>query len=360
MNRETLTDKQAISILVLMEIGTSTLLGIAVSAKENCWLAIILAIPISLAINLLYANIIINFEGKNIFEICNDVFGKLLGRVFALLFTWYFFFITALIVRDFGEFVAITVIEEIPQTFTMPCLLLLIIYMVKSPLRTLGRWCEIFLPFVLIVLCIPLTPTFSKLNIDNIIPVAYDGIQPIINGMLLAISFPFVESIVLLGVFEKFQNKKSPYKVFGIGVLVSGAILFAVTLYTILVLGANEYTSSYFPTFLAARRIYVRNFLERIEIIIVVSFVFGVFVKGTCFLISTIKGLAYIFNIANHKTIVTPTSVFVAIGAYLLYESNIEILEVPAFTFFCLFIQIGLFIIVFIASKIKKTHKKNT
>jgi spore germination protein KB len=361
---ETITDKQAISIIVLSILGSSIVLGTARPAKGDAWISIILAVIISLIIGLFYARLLSNFHGKNLFEICELVFGKIFGKIFIIAFTWYALFINAFIIRDIGEFISITGIlniREISQVFTMTLTMLLCIYMAKKSISVFGRFCVFFLPLVVFLLLMGYVLSINNLTPEHILPVMYDGPKPVIDGTLSSISFPFTESFVFVMIFNSLQSKTSASKVFTKGVLFAGLMLFLMTIFDIMILGPNTLSASYFPTYTSLRRISIGTFLERIEIIIILGFVFGVFAKSTCYLIAASKGIACLFNLKDYTFIPTQIGFLVISLAYLFYENTKEYVESAKFdTYNGIFFQIILFFVVFIGAEIKlKKLKKN-
>jgi len=359
---EKITDKQAISIIFLSLLGSSVVIGTARSAKSDAWISIILAVIISLIIGLCYARLLISFYGKNFFEICEIVFGKVFGRIIIIIFIWYSLLINALIIRDIGEFIyiiGIVSIREISQIFIMTITMLLCIYMSKKNISVLGKFCIFFLPIIVFMLSMGYILSINNMSPRNLLPVMYDGIKPVIDGMISSISFPFTESIIFIMIFDSLQNKTSTSKLFTKGILFAGLLLFTMTIFDIMILGSNTLSASYFPSYTSLRRINIGNFLERIEITIILSFVFAVFVKSTCYLIATSKGIACLFNLENYTFISTPVGLLVISISYLLYENIKEAVETTQFdTYNGIFFQVVLFFIVFIGAEIKVRKSK--
>lgn len=365
MYKETLSDKQAISIVFLATLGSSVVLGVAVSAKENAWISISIALLFSVLMCLGYGRVFSNFHGKNLFEICETVFGKIIGKIFVAIYTWYALFIAAFVVRDMGDFMEIIGIREVPIVFTMLILIIFCIWMSKKSIISFGGWCTFFVPIVVFILLITYIFSLNNMQLDNILPVMYDGINPVIDGMLSTISFPFTEIIVFIMIFNNtLQKKQSIYKVLIWGVLLAGMLLFLLTVANIMILGPATNETSYFPAYESASRIQLGDFFEKIEITISLSLVTSVFVKSTCFIIAAAKGMACLFNLKEYTSLTTPIGFLIVILSYIYYENILESIETAKFdTYNGIFFQVVLFLIIFIASEIKikkmKSIKKN-
>lgn len=359
---ELLTNKQGICIVFLSTLGSSLVLGIANSAKENSWISVILGLIISLIVCYFYARLASNFPNKNFFQICEFCFGKIIGKIIVMLFIFYNLIVNALIIRDIGEFiyvVGIVNIREISQIFTMLITILLCIHMCKKGLSVLGRFCILFTPVVIFMLLIGYLLSINNMTPRNLLPILYDGIQPILSGTLTAITFPFTEAITFIMIADSLKDNASYFKILTKGVLFAGIVLLLMCTCDIMILGSDTFSSSYFPSYTSLRRIHIGDFLQRIEVTIILSFIFCVFVKSTCFLIATCKGIACLLNLKNYSFISTPVGFIVVCVSYLLYENLRESLDLAAFdTLNGTAFQLILFFIVFIVSKIKLKYMK--
>lgn len=361
---EKITDKQATSIIVLSILGSSVVLGTARSAKADAWISIIIALIISLIITLCHARLLNNFYGKNYFEICEIVFGKVFGKIFIIMYIGYALFINALIIRDIGEFIylaGIVNIREISQLFTMTVMMLLCIHMAKKNIGVLGMFCTFFLPVVVFMISIGYMLSINNMSPRNLLPVMYDGIRPVIEGIFYSISFPFTETIVFMMIFNLQKSKKSTTKIFTKGILLAGLFLLIIAILDTMILGTNIQSMSYFPSYASLRRIDIGNFIERIEITIILSFIFSVFVKSTCYLIGASKGITHLFNLKNYTFISTPVGLLVVIISYILYENAKESVETMQFDIWVgIIFQVILFFIIFIGAEIKIRKNKGT
>lgn len=76
-----------------LTIGTSILVtpsGLAHTAREDAWMASLFSLLINLLMVVLYIAIARLYPGQSIFEIHEKVLGKLLGKLFSLIYLFYF------------------------------------------------------------------------------------------------------------------------------------------------------------------------------------------------------------------------------------------------------------------------------
>ena len=161
MDQERITNHQLFSMVVLFVIGSSLIVGVAAQVEIDKWIAILIALAAAVPTLMVYIKLLSLFPGKNLFDILFLIFGKWVGRLFVLLYTWYAFHLGAMVLRNFGEFVNMMAMPETPMI--MPILLMGVscIWIVKEGIEVLGRSAFFLLPiivdiiFIVQLLCIP-------------------------------------------------------------------------------------------------------------------------------------------------------------------------------------------------------------
>ena len=324
MNKEVITDKQAATILTLFLLGSTLLIGTAGQAENDMWISILLGMMMTIPVYLIYSRILSLFPGKGIFEILEQVFGKLGGKAIGLLYIWFSFHLGALVLRNYGEFVNVLALPETPMIVPMTLFIFLCIWGVKMGIEVLGRWAEsgaivlFALQIVIIILSIP------EMKFENMRPVLYNGIGPVIGGAFSAFSFPFAEAVVCLCVFGSLKDSKSSYKAYFRGLLIAGALILYAVIRNVAVLGVDNLDLSYFPSYTAISRISIGTFLQRLEIAVSTAFLIGVFIKISICLLATSIGITEIFGLKDYRKIVTPIGLLMLNLSYLIYESTME------------------------------------
>ena len=85
-----------------------------------------------------------------------------------------------------------------------------------------------------------------QLHVDYLKPVLGHGMNPVMTGGFATFSFPFCETVLFICLFSSLKSKKSPFKVYKLGVLITAFVFIViVTIRNIGVLG-NTLTSYYF------------------------------------------------------------------------------------------------------------------
>lgn len=356
MNKEVISDKQGVSLVALFIIGESSILVSGITAKKELWLAIILAIFMVLPFMFLYSKLFNVSTGKNLFEIIEIIFGKFIGKGIILIYTWYTFDLAALVLIDLGQFINIVNLDTTPIIVLVICIMILCAWMVKEGIIVMGKLGESFLKVLILLSFFAILLLVPKMNINNVRPILYNGIKPVIKGAYEVFIYPFGETVVFTVAFSVLKSKKSIYKIYIQGLMVGGIFLLTTSLTIILVIGIENASILYYPAYEAIKRIDVGNVLQRVEVISGVIYLVGCFIKISIYLLATCKGVAKVFECNNYRFIVIPISLLVVNLAYFEFDSimsfNEWIFEVWIYYAF-LFIVI-LPIIIWIAFVIKK------
>lgn len=319
MKKDALTERQGISIISIFILGTAMITGVAKEAGENAWISLILASILALPFQMMYARILANFPGKNILEITQLVCGKFIGIVIGVLFLWNAIYLGANLLKIFDQFINIVDLNRTPEFVIITLITVFIMQMLKSGIQVFGRWSELYL-YPLLAMFIIITSLLMPIKeIDNMIPVLYNGVQPVIKGTMNTLLFPLTQTFIFLLLFTNYSNKKSYYKVFGFGSILGSIMLLIMTLDNILVIGKDNYISSLFPPYVTLRRLHLGMFFQRVEMLLILIFIFVGFIKIVSVYFSALISIQYIFNTKDYKTFAIPMCLLLAILGYLTY-----------------------------------------
>lgn len=355
MAKEIITQKHGIAIMVMFILGSALVLGTGGESKQDIWIAILIAIAMTAPVLFIYARLLVIFPGKGLYEILEIVFGKVIGRIAAVPFIWYAFHLGSLVTRNFTEFINIVSIPETPQYIIAIFMMVLCIWAVKAGVEVVGRWTSIVLPILIItifgvsVLFIPL------IDLKNIKPVLYEGIKPVLTSSFAILSFPFAETVVFTMILQNLKPKSSPYKVYYWGLLIGGLIILIVSVRNILVLGIANVSILYFPSYAAVRLINIGNFLQRIEVLVSMVFLFAGFIKINICLYGASTGIANLLGIRNYKDIVAPIGLLMMLLSIIIYRNTMEMFEWAnkVYPFYSIPFELLLPVIILLAAEIK-------
>jgi spore germination protein KB len=321
VEKEFITDKEAICLFIAFVIGSSLVIS-GGGAKNDSWIAIIVGIAMSVPVLTIYARMISLFPGQNLYDILITVFGKFVGSIVTVIYSMYAFHLGALVLRNFGGFIKIVAMPETPLIVSLFCMGLLSIVAARLGIEVLARTSTYF-PIVFVILFIVQLLAIPKIHMGYLKPVLGNGIRPVLTGGFATFSFPFCETVLFICLFSSLKSKKSPFKVYKLGVLITAFVLITVAIRNIGVLG-NTLAGFYFPSYEAVRRIKVGDFLQRIEVTVSFVLFIGVLFKSSVCLLAAAKGASKLFKLNDYKSAVIQIGLMMIYFAYIIYDNSME------------------------------------
>lgn len=360
MNREVISDKQAISIIILFMSSTSTVLMVALSAGGDFWLAIIFSALIAIFISFIFISLHTTFTGKNFFEICEACFGKFVGKLICILYIYFVFEEGTSVLTNAKQFMTEISLPETPRVITIIPIMFLCVWACKKGIELIGDLSRFFMVIFIVLVFIIVIFLLPQMDMNNLEPILYKGFTPVFKGTLEAFTFPFGEIVMLSMIFSDFKTKKSVYKIYIIGLLGSMIISLLIATATVLVLGINIAKTSYFPVFTAVTKINIKEIIQRIEIIAVLIGVVGAFIKSSILLLAVCIGISKVFNISDYRFILTPISLLMINYSSILFKSRMEFIKYTSevWTYYAIVFEVFIPILILFTAKIRKKKLK--
>lgn len=241
-----------------------------------------------------------------------------MGWIIGLLYIVYFLYIAARNVRDFGDLLLSSTLQKTPLLAINILLVLAVCYVLYLGIEVTGRTGEVFL---IILILFGIAGNFFILvsgNIDfhNLQPFLENGWKPVLATIFPeTINFPFGEAIVFT-MFFPYLNQPGSLKKVGLFVFLSSGINLAWTaILNIAVLSVEEVERSTFPLLSTIGKVNIMEFIQRLDAIVVFSFLLTVFFKVSVLLYGVVTGIVDLFNLKNYRHILLP------IGCILIFWS---------------------------------------
>lgn len=362
MNKDTISARKMVALLVTFMLGNTIITGGSTALDQDSWISVIAGALMAIPMVIIYARIVKLYPGKNVYEICTELFGKILGWVINLLITWYALHLGALVLRNFSEFIQITSKPETPQIIVMLSIIVVVFYLVRSGMKTIGRWSIIVLLIISLVVITTLALGGTSNRMESLLPFFNHSPREIFNDAFILFSFPYAEVVLFLAVFDSLKKGESPYKVFLYGVGLTAVILLLVAVRNITLLGQEMIRISLFPSYVATRIISVGRFLTKIEGIVMINFILLGVTKITVALLAASKGVASLFNLKNYKSITIPLSLTIVVMGMIIYRNVIEMFDFVnsgLYSIYAIPFQIIIPILIWITAEVKNKNKKS-
>lgn len=359
MIREVISGRQGVCLMAMFIIGGTLAIGAVNEAGTDSWLAVAAGIVLALPALLVYARLKRIRPDMDLYDMARWTMGRVLGRVLIILYAWYALHMGALVLRSFTEFISIETLTETPQAVVAVLMGFIGIWAVKSGPETLGRWSSVFLIAVISIFLLTIFAGIPKYDLNNALPIAKEGIGPVVDGSTSAFAFPFAETVVFLLALGPLRPGTNVYRVWIAALLLGGAVLMLAMLRNLLLLGPVNYTNLYYVSYDAAKIIKLSDFFSRFEIIIGMNFVLCGLAKTSVCMLAASKGVAKLFNLQDYKKIAVPVGLLMIIFSIMVYANMKEMFDwFGVYKYYALPFQVILPLTVWITAEIKVRRQK--
>ncbi len=361
MQKDMISARQMLCIIVMFIFGSSVIMGVSSGAAQDSWMSLLLASAYTIPMLLVYARIIRLFPEKNLFEIIEIVLGKIAGKIIIILMAWYSLHLCALVLRNFSEFIQIVTMPETPQLPIMIAMIMVVVYMAKSGIETMGKWSILTLAVVMIVVIITILFSLNKMDFTNILPFMEHDFKEISTGAFRLYAFPFAETVLFLCLADAMKRKDNPYKLYFLALFFGSGVLMLVILRNLFMMGPKLVGASYFASYITVRLIDIADFFARIEGFISMNFILAGIIKITVCLMAATKGTARLFGINNYRKLLLPVSLLVVALSAIVYSNVMEMFDFLRFyTYYAVPFQVLIPLTVWIAAELKKLKRRAT
>ena len=324
MKNEAISERQATILIILFILGTALLTVPGGQAKQDAWIAIIIAISWSIILLLMFSKILSLYPGKDLFDILQIVMGKFIGKLIGILMIWFAFHLGTLVMRNLSDFTNTLVLPDTPIFLPMIFFTILLIWSLKEGIEVLGRWSEFFIWVVIILFIIMSTLSISEMDLNRLKPILTNGLPPLLKGAFSSFSFPFGETIIFTMVFSNISKIKNYNKIFLVSLGVGGFIIVLATLRNILILGSDTISRVYFPSILAMSLVHIGTLLQRLEMMIILVYLVCAFTKTIICLFAVCNGISKVFGFDDYRFISTPVVLLMLCFSFFIYKSTME------------------------------------
>ena len=324
--------------------------------QQNTWMVPIIVFPLFLAIIilLLRKKAVSQEKFQRIFDINKS---KFISKAFVAVLSLFLILIFIRDLRALIDFVSVSLLSRTPIEVICVLSVVTLVYITWSGIEVIARMTVVlFLVFAGIVFCLPLLLA-NEFQISNIQPVlGADALPSILQSTYLIL--PWIGEVIILLVFLMYVNPfEKSRKASIIGVSLGLLVLFVLLLSEIAVLGTGIIMVSTFPNYQLIQQINITDFLDRLDLVIVIFWIPTLFCKLALSLYCVNKTVCYFTKQQSTNVFILPISIILGVLSIILFKNNIHHLEFSFFTWATLGILFEL-IIIFMFLFITRFHLK--
>ncbi|NLJ30651.1 MAG: GerAB/ArcD/ProY family transporter [Clostridiales bacterium] len=303
---------QLFCLILLFEIGTAAIFGLGLNAKQDAWLAVLIAALAGFILLWCYTQLQNNYPDKNLAEIIPAVLGKYFGPPLVLFYAMEFMYCSSRNLRDVGELIINTTLPQTPLAAVLILFMLAIFYILFKGLEVLARTSEIMMPVAVAFLLATflMVAVSGKVDLKELQPVLANGIRPVLDAAFpVILTFPFGEMVVFLMYWNYLGPKNRIRKTSFLAAAVSGVLLIASTVIMTAVLGAYAPIAA-IPLVQVIKEINISDILSNLDAIGVEIIFIGCFYKTVLFFFASVLTLKTLFKIKNVRWLIIPEGCF--------------------------------------------------
>ncbi|MEH7237606.1 GerAB/ArcD/ProY family transporter [Bacillus sp. JJ1562] len=309
---------------VQMGVGVLTLpRDLAENAGTDGWIPIIFGWFIAVVSSLIIIQIMKKHPNGTILDLLTFYFGKWIGKVGGLIFSWYFGLLAFYTFTTEAIFIQAWIL---PRTSIYLLILLLSIpsyLLVRNNIQILGRYSVVVFFATIWTIIFYMIPVKDG-QFLNLLPILKEGWHPVIKTLKLTI-VTYVGFEIAFFLYPFLQKKESA----SLGVIIANTITMLayllITLVAFVVFSPDEITKFNEPT-ITLLKIIELKFIERLEIVLFSFYIFVMSTKVLPLMFMSVFSTSWVFGKEDHTKPLFWFLVFSVIYVFLFPPSvNIDL-----------------------------------
>ncbi|RKO62431.1 GerAB/ArcD/ProY family transporter [Caldibacillus debilis] len=318
---------QLFLLILLFELGTAIVIPLGTDAGRDAWLAVLLGTLGGVVLFFVYYQLFLFYPDQVFSSYVQSIAGKLAGGIIAYVYILYFLYTTARDLRVFGEFLLSSFYPETPLFIINALMIVVIMYAAKNGIEVIARTGElnVFLLYLIAIFGIVLLFFSNAIDFHQLKPFLENGFFPVLKSAFTEILYmPFGEAVVFAFIFP-YLNRRKGGRMIGIcALLFSGLSIALTTAVNLCTLGMTAMKNTPFPLLATIKEIEVMEFLQRLDVIFLISLFIGAFFKIAIYFYASVIAIADFFRLDSHRRAVYPIGVVTLIVSMMIASNYPE------------------------------------
>ncbi|MDR0271431.1 endospore germination permease [Paenibacillus sp.] len=295
-------------LVVSTEIGLImmfTLSPALTEAKQDAWISILLAGAIALSVIYLAAKVSLLHPDQTFVQYCQTILGKWLGKIIFIPYFVMWYSVDGMILRNSSDFLYIALFNKTPLYVLLITLLILAVYVIyTSGIEGIARCSVIMGPIIVLMILSTFVVSLNHLDWRQLTPVYADsGLTSILKGALPTAAF-FGDTVIFTMVFCFLPDSRQVLSRAMWGIVVVTSLVFLAVVIATMTFGPLLSSRMWFPFYGVSRFISVMGFIQNVDILVVIFWMFSGFTKISLFLFATTYGTAQWFNMKDWRKLI--------------------------------------------------------
>lgn len=359
-NNESISKSQFVLLLLQSQIGVGLLslpYIVYIDAKNDGWISILIAGCGAFIILLIMWALCKQFPRDSIFDFNNIIVGKIIGKTISLLYIFYFFALSILIVLLSTNMLKKWILALTPEWILILFFIGVGVYLSRESLKIISRFYA-FVTILIVLLVLLLLFAYSDVNVKYVFPVGHAGLKNIFIGSHDAI-VSMLGFEIFLAVHPLIQADHNKKLLCGTISLLSVTLLYLYFTITSYIVFSPEEMLLVPEPILYMLKSFSFELVERLDLVFLSVWIVPMTTSFVTYLYLTSVGVSKLFNQKNHKNTTFKVGILVIVIAILFPKSEgmlDKYGKIIAFSsyFFILFIPLLLLVIWLIRKELGK------
>ncbi|MBK1810348.1 GerAB/ArcD/ProY family transporter [Clostridium sp. YIM B02505] len=297
-----ISSRQFLRMMILFQLGSAIAIPLATSAKQDAWIVILIGMAFGTILTCVYLSIFNKSEGNNLSEILEELLGRKLGKLIALLYIAYFLYTANRVINDFRIIIKSTALPQTPNIMVIFIMSVPVIYCSYLGVEAMGRGAVLLHKVVMFTIVILFLFAFiNKLpKIERLEPVLEYGWEPILKVLFpLAIAVPYGETLTFMNIYSNVKDKDVHQirKIALFSNVISGLILAVTSAINVAIISATVVELSIFPVLKTVGSIQIGTFIQRLDVLAILLLMLGGFYKILIFFYCSVEMTMSVFEV---------------------------------------------------------------
>lgn len=324
MRKEVISSTQLFAMIFLFELGTALVVPIGLESKHTVWISILMALPGGLLLFLIFDYLYRQYPDMIISGYTQKILGKYIGWPLSVLYIPILMFNGSRNLREVGDLLIAASYDRTPVFIISALMIVAVIYALNKGLEVFARTAEIYLMIILIlgVTCNIAIIVAGLIDLKNLFPVhVKDWKDAILSAYPSIWIFPFGEIVCFTTILPHIRKARGAKKTGIISIVLSGIILSFTHAIEISVLGEDVYARSTFPLFTTISLVNLVNFIQRLDALVVLTLIIGVFFKMSIYCYAAVAIAADLFKVQSTQKLVVSVCIVVLFSSFISAEN---------------------------------------
>lgn len=343
-----------------------TISQLAHVAKQDAWLAAVLALIVSFAILMIAWSAGPRHVNIAMPHWIEYLLGGFVGRLVNILYLFFFMLMGAVVLRHIVEIVGIAALPLTPRVVILALFALPAALAARLGIEVLARTAQIYIMISLFAFAVIVVGIGPAVKLHKLQPILARGLGPVMTASIPSIA---LFSFVMIGLWftPYLQDRRGLITASGWALFMIGSLAIVSTVYSQGIFGYIEMEGMLLPVLSMVRSIRLGRVIERLDVLLLSSWLLASFLMAALFIYLASLQLAWIGGSRHYRAFTFPIAALLTALGLTIARSDAQIAEfinVGSFAPYVLLHTLGIPILLVVARLIRgsssTTKHRNT